>query len=48
MHDTPFRPSGGKKGIDNAFGKFPEHIPDPIRKVVRRIEDPSRKKDAFK
>jgi len=48
MHDTPFRPSGGKKGIDNAFGKFPEHIPDPIRKVVRRIEDPSRKKEAFK
>ena len=46
VHDTPFRPSGPTK--TGAFEKFPEHVPDPIRKVVRKFENPAAKKDPFK
>jgi len=49
MHDAPFRPANpSKQGYNKTISKFPEYKEDPIRQAVRKVEDPSMKKDAFR
>ena len=49
LHEAPFRPSHPAKiGYNKTISKFPEYKPDPIRMAVRQIEDPSKKKEAFR
>jgi hypothetical protein len=48
-HEAPFKPSNPpKQGYNKTIDKFPEYKPDPIKQAVRKIEDPSKKKESFK
>ena len=36
-HDFPFKPSNpSKKGYNKTLGKFPDHMPEPIKQVMRK------------
>lgn len=49
VHEAPFRPANpSKQGYNKTINKFPEYKSDPIRIAVRKFEDPSNKKDAFR
>lgn len=39
-HDRPFRLGGkGKSGINGAFEKYPEYLPNPLKFVERKVPD---------
>jgi len=49
MHEAPFKPSNpSKEGYNSTIAPFPEYKPDPIKIAVRKFEDPSKKKEAFR
>jgi len=49
LHEAPFKPSNPSKiGYNRTINKFPAYKEDPIHIAVRKFEDPSNKRDAFR
>jgi hypothetical protein len=49
LHEMEFKPSNpSKHGYNKTIGKFPKYMDNPIKAPVRKVPDPSEKRDAFK